>query len=266
LREERKQYWDKRFCRSFDLEGVGYLGLGRQYNHWVYRVYRQVFYREVKKLQLSLTDVRILDVGSGTGFYINCWKEMGAFDIIGIDLSEVAVHKLESRFPDCRFYQLDIGESIEPIKDLQFDVISSLNVLFHIVDDSRYDRALYHIATLLKPGGYFIWSDNFLHGKTIRAQHQVSRSKQVIEESLEKYGLSILRRVPLNYFMNTPIDTENRWFMRGWKVLRWLIARGEVAGFIIGAFQFPLESLFTRYLKESPTTECMICRKSPNGQ
>lgn len=33
-------YWESRLTDAFNLEGVGYLGLRKQYNSWLYRVRR----------------------------------------------------------------------------------------------------------------------------------------------------------------------------------------------------------------------------------
>ena len=57
----------------------------------------------------------------------------------------------------------DIGGPPDQIaRGASFDAVSAFDVLFHIVDDAAYGRAFQNIASLLKPGGWFLWSDNFL--------------------------------------------------------------------------------------------------------
>ena len=47
-----REYWEDRLRAHYDLEGVGYLRLGRRYNRWMYRVRGGVFDRVVRELPL----------------------------------------------------------------------------------------------------------------------------------------------------------------------------------------------------------------------
>ena len=71
-------FWEQRLGEDWTLSGVGYQALGRPFNTWMYRVRRSVFLREVSALKLPLQTARVLDVGSGTGFYVRRWQELGA--------------------------------------------------------------------------------------------------------------------------------------------------------------------------------------------
>jgi hypothetical protein len=33
-----KDYWENRLNENFGLNGVGYIGLGKNYNHWLYKI------------------------------------------------------------------------------------------------------------------------------------------------------------------------------------------------------------------------------------
>jgi hypothetical protein len=63
------EYWEDRHGKSSGLAGVGYLGL-KGYNEWMYRVRRHVFRRALRPYAARLRGARVLDVGSGTGFYL----------------------------------------------------------------------------------------------------------------------------------------------------------------------------------------------------
>ena len=43
----------------------------------MYKIRRQVVIREVRSLGVDCSHASILDVGSGTGFYLEIWKELG---------------------------------------------------------------------------------------------------------------------------------------------------------------------------------------------
>ncbi len=130
---------------------------------------------------LDLPRSTVLDVGSGTGFFIARWKQLGVQKVVGVDLSDTSAANLRRRFPNAEFHQLDIGSDAQGRWDGAFDVVSSFDVLYHIVDDEEYVTALGNIYSFLRPGGLFVWSDNFVHDRTLRAERQVSRSLQDIE-------------------------------------------------------------------------------------
>jgi len=53
---------------------------------------------------------RVLQVGFGSGIWIRFWTEFGARQIVGVDLTEVAVERLRMRHPQPTFLQADVGE------------------------------------------------------------------------------------------------------------------------------------------------------------
>ena len=87
-------YWSEWLDRSFSIGGVGWLGLGESFNRWAYRVRRRIFLRTARGVVADMPTARVLDVGTGTGFYIDRWHELGAGEVAGADLTEVAVQRL----------------------------------------------------------------------------------------------------------------------------------------------------------------------------
>ena len=171
-----KEYWENRLNGDFSLQGVGYSLLGSQYNKWQYRLRDRILRRELASLPLDLANSNVLDVGSGTGFYIDYWRRAGARSISGCDFTETAVSRLRVQFPEQHFYQLDI--SADPPTELagKFDFVSAFDILFHIVDEARFDNAFHNISRLLAPGGLFCFSEIFLHRETERGVHVSFRS------------------------------------------------------------------------------------------
>src|SRR5581483_8917682 len=109
---DAKQYWEDRLSDDLSLKGVGYSLLGTHYNEWLYRLRGKVFRRQLNLFRDRLTAADVLDVGSGTGFYIKLWNEMKVKAISGSDMTEVSVKHLRKEFPSNSFYQLDIGEKL----------------------------------------------------------------------------------------------------------------------------------------------------------
>jgi SAM-dependent methyltransferase len=257
-----QRYWEDRLAADFSLHGVGYRGLGLRYNEWLYRVRGVVFGRVRRSLPADLSTARILDVGSGTGFYVDRWRHAGAGQVTASDLTAVACEQLRRRFPGVDVRQVDIGESVEAFPAGSFDVISAFDVLFHIVDEERYQRAIRSIATWLRPGGSLLCSDNFLHGPVRRGPHQVSRLGADIEQSLLANGLEIVDRRPMFVVMNAPVDSVSPWRWRIWSWIERAVRTGERVGAIVGALLFPLELLLTAASGEGPSTEVVVCRKT----
>lgn len=253
-----REYWEATLRKNFNVRGVGHSGLGIQYNTWMYKVRKYVFTHQLRSLP-GLASAEVLDIGSGTGFYIERWNQLGVKSVTGSDITDVSVEELKKRFPESEFYQIDIGDALALSEE--YDVVSAFDVLFHIVEDNRFEKAIQNIYSLLRPGGFFIFSDNFLHGAPERAVNQVSRSLEDITKTLEKTGFHIVKRVPMFVLMSSPIDSKNWLHKSLWRIVKYCIARSEVVGFVVGAVLFPVEVVLASLLEESPTTEMMICEK-----
>lgn len=257
---DTEEYWQNRLTRTYDLDGVGFTGMSRSYNRWLYRVRRSNFLRIVGRYNLGASP-RVLDVGSGTGFYVDLWREVGVANLLGIDITEVAVQRLQSKYPNFTFVQQDIGDPLLQDDTATFEAISAMDVLFHIVDDVKYDRALSNIYRLLKPGGYLFFTGNFLHSDTVRSQHIVHRSMDATRRFLREVGFVVKERQPVFMIMNEPVDSPSSFIRRLWRLVHRVAAYSEASGYVLGLLLFPLELLMTRLASESPTTEILVCRK-----
>jgi len=257
---ELRVFWERRLDADWTASGVGYQALGRPFNDWMYRVRREVFLREIDRLGLGLSTARVLDIGSGTGFYIDLWRRAGARDITGCDLTEAAVHRLKAKFPGVQFVRADIAEADDALEPASFDAVSCMDVLFHITDDDRYVRGLETIARVLRPGGAFVLSENFLHRLEQRGPHQVNRTMAWISDALSAAGFDVVRRVPLLVLMNAQVDSPFAWRKLWGGALR-AATLTRPTGWLAGAALYPVERRLTRRLSESPTTELMVCRR-----
>jgi SAM-dependent methyltransferase len=256
-----RRYWEERLEGTYSLGGVGWLGLGEPFNRWMYRVRRRVFARTVRKAASDLRNARVLDVGSGTGFYVERWHELGVRDVSGIDLTDVAVQNLSGRFPGDRFVRADITEGTGDLPAEGFDAISIMDVLFHVVDDDRYERAIANLHSLLRPGGTLILTENLIHGDWHRGAHQVSRDADWILGLLDRSGFEVILRRPLFVLLNTPVDTRSRLLKRWWWLVMNITARARWLGGPLGAAVYPFETALTAILREGPTTEIVAARK-----
>lgn len=259
---DTKQYWENRLQDNWGLQGVGYLGLGKFYNDWMYRVRKKIFFRNVRTLVDRWDDKDVLDLGSGTGFYIKLWKALGVNSITATDFSTLAINNLKKTFSDVECLELDISESLPEIfKKKQYEAISAFDVLFHIVNDEKYQVAIKNIFDMLSSGGLFIFSENFIRGKTIRKEHQVSRSQNDIESILKKVGFKILLHTPMFVIMNHPMDSQIELLKYSWEKIMTPVQKFPYLGIFLGGLLFPIELVLTSDPKRGPSTELMICLK-----
>lgn len=255
------EYWEARLTKRTNIEGVGYLKLGIAFNNWTYRVRKFAFKKQIHDLKLNPAEWNVIDLGSGIGFYISLWKELKAKSITGADLTEVAYKELKIKFPENNFYRIDLGENLPDYFPKGFDAVSCMDVLFHIVDDTRFEKAVSNIASILKPGGYFFYSDIFMHDKEIRAEWQVVHTLDYLENLFRKNGFEIIRRRPFMYLTNPPVDSKNPILKTSWWVMERAIKFFKPLGEIIGTLLYPLEIVLVATTKEGPSSEIMVLRK-----
>lgn len=255
-----QEYWENRLKKDFNLQGVGDIGLGVTYNKALYKVRRFAFHKLMKGLKINFSDKNVLDIGSGTGFYIERWGELNVKSIHGADITNVVVETLSKKFPNSTFTKLDIGEKIEnPLQS--YDIISAFDVLYHIVDDARFEQAIKNIHGLLNEKGYFVISDNFVHGETVRVKHQTVRTYEYLTKTIENIGFKLIKTSPMFVLMNDPVDTKNRFVKKFYWLITRSVRKNEVMGKLIGLFLSPIEKVLISLLSEGPTSEFKIYRK-----
>ncbi len=261
---DTERYWQERLSADDSLVGVGYSTLGRRYNDWIYRMRRDVFMDRVPRLGIDYASAHVLEIGPGTGFYIDLWHELGVRTVTGVDLAPVVAERLAARYPQHSFMHADIGAADAPLATGGYDVVTAFDVLYHIVDEAVFEQALANIARSLRPGGYFMVADNFLHHEQSNsrlASHYVNRTLARYEEALARHGFEIAERRPMFVLMNTAPDSRSRLRRAWWLTVAGTASLAEPLGFALGAALYPIERRLVRHRAESASTELMICRR-----
>ena len=226
---DTKRYWQERLKADDSLVGVGFSSLGHRYNGWIYRMRRDVFMDRAPKLGIDMANAHVLEIGPGTGFYIDLWHELGVRQVTGVDLAPVVVERLAARYPQHTFRQADVGAVDAPLEAGAYDVVTAFDVMYHIVDEAMFEQALANVARSLKPGGLFMVADHFLHREQSNsriAAHYLNRTLARYQEALARHGFEIVQRKPMFVLMNAPPDSRSR-LRRAW----WLAGRRNgVAG------------------------------------
>lgn len=259
---DRRAYWEKRLGDDFSLTSVGIRRLGKSFNEWAYRLRGERFAELVQRYAGELDRQAVLEIGSGTGFYIERLLELGAGRIVGSDIAANAVDELSHRFPFAFFERFDASDEIPgSIASETFDLVCAMDVLFHILDSEGFSRAIRNIHSLLRQGGIFIWTDGFVHTRRRGQLHIVSRTLSEATTVLESAGFEILSREPFFVTMNAPVDTRVPFAVPLWKLVVGSAAATDKMGAHLGKLLYSWDRRLVKRLRESPSIEIMVCRK-----
>lgn len=192
---EAGSYWSQRLGDDFSLRGVGHHGFSEEYNRWLYRAKRDA-----------------LDIGSGVGWVVEQLLGHG-LKVDGCDIADVAVERLSARYPESHFFQAAIGSVPLPIDDGAYDLVTMLDVAYHITDDALFAEAVREVARMLRPGGRFIVTDRLDKRPFSTAPHVKFRSRAQWDAATGSAGLAFTR-----------VEVLFRWLsreheLRGWKRL-----------------------------------------------
>ena len=195
-----REFWDRRLAEHFDLRGSGQPGLSEAYNRACYALRREVLERALRDQGFDPKGKRVLDVGCGTGFFTAYYLSRGA-QLTGLDIAPTSIERLQARHPQARFRLADVSEtSIEE----RFDLVNAFDVLYHITEDARWERAVRELAAAVLPGGILLLTDTFPPAEVVaaEAEHNRMRSLPRYQDLLGPAGLEIRTLRPTHVLLN----------------------------------------------------------------
>jgi SAM-dependent methyltransferase len=267
-----EKYWENRLNKDFSLGGVGSCGLGKEYNKWLYKARIRTLSELLKKYQINPYKKRILDIGAGTGFYINHWKKLGADFVVGLDITEKSVSTLEKKFPQYKFLKADVSSDELNIEG-KFDIITAFDVLFHIVEEKKFEQTIRNIKKMAHENTKILISDIFLKEYCSPHFHENDRTLNRYKEVLEKEGFKCVTIIPIFYLMNNPLDIcalKNGFakivLPRLWTINKTIISLsinrtglfGNIIGYLCGIILFILDGFILMQTKDGPSTKLML--------
>jgi ubiquinone/menaquinone biosynthesis C-methylase UbiE len=166
---------------------------------WWYRGQRKITEALFKRFLPARSDLKILDVGAGSGgslSQLGRWGEVTAFDF-----SEMATRFYATR--DNRRISTASAAAM-PFKDAAFDLVTIFDVFATLTDEDEA-MALKETARVLKPGGFVFWREPghmFLYGPHDRATHVKRRyNRKEFQRRLDRIGMEPLRLSYSNTFL-----------------------------------------------------------------
>lgn len=174
----------------------------------IYRISREMMLRRKVRIVRNFSGHKqgiILDIGSGTGYFLNAMQEAG-WNAKGVEINEKARQVSVSKF----VLEIMVPEQLHNHQSESFDCITLWHVLEHIPDPFRYSH---EINRLLKPGGSCIValpdcnSYDASHYKEFWAAYDVPRhlwhfTPDTFKIFVEKSGFEIkeILQLPLDVF------------------------------------------------------------------
>ncbi|OAA90631.1 glycosyltransferase [Clostridium ljungdahlii] len=201
-----KQYWNNRLNSKFDIEGVGYIGLGQIYNEFLYKSRFEILEYIIKNLIKTIKYANVLELGPGIGMFTNYFYKNGFENYCGIDISEKSQKELSRKYIKYKFMLGDISEKGIYPKD-KYDLILAADVLLHLTDEEKYKCVVKNLSNVLKDTGYIITFNpiTVINSKS-ESPHLVIRDIKYVENILKENDLEAAGMLPSTFFMNYPFD------------------------------------------------------------
>lgn len=132
-----------------------------------------------RKLVPDVVNKSILDLGCGYGENDKFYKELGAKDVLGIDISEKMIkNAIENNKIDGVEYRVISMEDISSI-DKKFDIIIS-SLAFHYIKD--FDKLIKDCYALLNQDGYLVFSQEHPFTTCIKYTENVKKGHTIIDD------------------------------------------------------------------------------------
>ncbi len=110
-----------------------------------------------------VAEMAVLDVGSGAGHWIDFYLDMlDARRVVGVELRSEVASALQQKYAGVDAVTVVSADVCDPLPiEGRFDVVNAIGVMFHIVEDERWERAVANLAGRLVPGGVMIVGGQF---------------------------------------------------------------------------------------------------------
>ncbi len=262
---EAKTYWQHRLSGKLDIGVVGHRSLGDIYNKYIYRRRIDMITAIVQEMKLNLNNLRMLDVGCGSGFYTEFWKLMGITNYVGLDVSGEGISLLQAKYPEYKFINTDITEpSFDKEFPRTYDLITVFDVMYHIVDDHRASAAFGVIHSLLARNGVVLIFDQLTDRDYMLTQHVKFRSRDNYRKMLAANGLEVVNRKPAFLLLAPPVfgvKPVDIGIAGLYKFMGSIIKNWRFFAEVVGRSMYQLDRLLLHLPLKIPNHELLIIKK-----
>ncbi len=181
--DRRQSYWDRRY------QDEGHTGYSDPLLHRYDQPLRLAAVRRAifRRFPEGLHGRRALDIGCGTGDFVQLHRTLGAA-CVGVDISPLVIEGTRDRFRDDPEVTLQAGTIVEAdLPPEGFDVITSVTVLQHVLDDVELERSLAKLRDSLQPDGVLILLELMPPWEEVRRLRSPDGTPYIVERPPEAW-------------------------------------------------------------------------------
>lgn len=151
----------------------------------------------IEELPPVAAEASILDIGCGTGAWLERLADLHFSNLYGVDLDLQQVKSERAKI-----FQLNLDQDEIPSFGIeQFDLITAIELIEHLENPGRL---FFHISTLLKPDGYILLTTPNIHSLIARLRFLLSGQLRGFDEKgdpthIYPVYLKCLKRILLRY-------------------------------------------------------------------
>lgn len=263
---------------SDDVDEVGHPDMGRAFNLKAYALRLHALTAAMRD-EGFLPPGRVFEAAFGVGYYLRYWRELGCAEVAGVDLSKQARDNAQRVFPE---YDLRAGDLAAihqwpdwPTLRGSFSLVTAIDVLYHILDESQARQAVKNLGQLVAPGGCFLFTDKFPPG-LVPAPETPSVTRRPTgwyETILGPLGLTAGSRRPVFWGMDppSPVARTSHLDQSGY-LLWWLMRSGikfwprnslcqNVFGTLLGGFGAAVDRLVVPRIQRTANLSLAVYRR-----
>ncbi len=273
---DNRAYWTGlHAARRGRIAAVGYAGLGDGFNDAAYRLRRAAVLRLLGRTVLPVR-FRLLEAGAGVGAYASLWRRLKPGRWVGLDIAPEAVEHCRRACPEGEFLLQDLAAaewSGLPAAEAEFDLVTAIDVLYHLVEEHACRTALANLAARVRPGGFLLISDVFVEADRQIAPHVKRRSLATYRDALGPEMAPAGREPVFSILADaTPRsgrDLAGHLQLAAWRLLAKTLSSmpepaRDAAGGAAVAMLRPLDALFRRMgLARGVNLELALFRRRP---
>jgi ubiquinone/menaquinone biosynthesis C-methylase UbiE len=128
--------------------------LSGDFSYYSERITEKFLKTIIKECRLFPGD-KILDLGCGTGYYVNILTQMG-LDALGVDISKIAIEKAKEKYPESKFEITDATNLSLEKNSVQMIFLYGCSVI-NCENLSDINNYLEYVLSFIKKGGYLVY-------------------------------------------------------------------------------------------------------------
>jgi SAM-dependent methyltransferase len=197
------RYWTERVGPDATLADTGVKDFSLGYNQKLYKLKTFAFKRLLAPHAAQLFGQPALNVGCGSGYFEDWLERIYGMRTFGVDISPRLVAALQRKFRARRYERWNFAEGANPHFDREyFQLITFIDISYHIIDDALWSLTLLHAMDHLRPGGLLLLTDIAAGKPSCSGPHVRFRPLEAYEEVLTPCHLERIGSVDMYYLFN----------------------------------------------------------------